>query len=322
MAARWRRRDDDVAVGRGEDRQERRGAEQRRATPSRTRDLHDVEPARRRTGRHAPAGRARSARAAVRDPADQADERHPDRGGTRRARSAGCRAARSPARRRTRPGASACPGAARSRAPRSRARPARRRRRRSRPARRRTTRPRRRPRRWTRPRRAARRSSASRSSGTIPRGSGSPPASRTSAASAERGRVAYLADVELAVAGGDDLVAGRDDRHPRPRVDAHLGRRPPPRAARGPARAAGGPRAAARPPARGVLVGAHQPVARRDGARRPRSSRHRLLRVLDHDDRVRALGDHAAGRHRDARRRARPRPRGARPITTAPVTSR
>ncbi len=59
---------------------------------------------------------------------------------------------------------------------------------------------------------------------------------------------------------------------------------------------------------RGVLVGADDAVAGRHGPHHLDRPGHRLLRVLDHDDGVGALGQHAAGRHRDRALRARRRP--------------
>ena len=48
---------------------------------------------------------------------------------------------------------------------------------------------------------------------------------------------------------------------------------------------------------RRVLVGAHHPVAGRDGAHHLDRARHRLLGVLDHHDRVGPRRQRAAGRH-------------------------
>ena len=114
----------------------------------------------------------------------------------------------------------------------------------------------------------------------------------------DRGGVADLTGAELRGRGVDDLVAGRDDGHARAGVSAHVrhargGQEPEVLRAQ---RAAGGHELG---PLGRVLVGAHEAVPRR---RRPDDldrARHRLLGVLDHDDRVGAVGDHAAGRHRD-----------------------
>ena len=213
------------------------------------------------------------------------------------------------------PGRSAMPW------PRSRRRPGRRRRRRSRRARRRTTRPRRPPRRCARPRRAARAASASRSSGTMPRRSGSPPASRTSAASAGAAASRTWPASSDGVGGSTtsspvDTIATRGRAWTRDLGHAR-GRQQPEvlRAQRAP----GGHEARRR-----------APRPRRDApalARRHRShdldrAGHRLLRVLDHDDRVGALGHHARRSASPPRCPRRPRPRGARPIATAPMTSR
>ena len=150
--------------------------------------------------------------------------------------------------------------------------------------------------------------------------SGSPPASRASAASA--GAVASRTWPALELGGRrvDDLVAGRHDRHPRAGVDAHLGharRREQPEVLRAQWAARAGP--ARRP--RGVLVGAHQAVAGRDGPHDLDRPRHRLLRVLDHHDRVGAGGDSPPVGIATALPADRDDP-GARPITTAPMTSR
>ena len=193
------------------------------ATPSRTATwTMSRRPAADGTSRSRRARRGRVGRR-VGHAADEPHDAARRPGGRRPAPSAGFPAARSPGRRRSRRAASACPAGWRCRGPRSRASPG--------PATAAavssraptddpadTT--------TTSLLATASRSTAarrSRSSGTMPSRSGSPPASRTSAASASARRVAYLTGLERRGGRVDDLVAGRHDRHPRPRVDRDLG---------------------------------------------------------------------------------------------------
>ncbi len=225
-------------------------AEQRRRTgawPRRRGTRPGRRPdARRPTARHArdAAGVDGSAGGSVMPPTSRTTGTPTRRKTTRADR--GFPAARSAGRRRSRRAASACPAGWRSRGPRSRAAP--------RPATAAavssraptddpadTT--------TTSLVATASRSTAarrSRSSGTMPSRSGSPPASRTSAASARRACVAHLTGLERRGAGVDDLVAGRHDRHPRPRVDRAPRSRPRTRAGRGPVARRGDRRARGR----------------------------------------------------------------------------
>ena len=67
-----------------------------------------------------------------------------------------------------------------------------------------------------------------------------------------------------------------------------------------------------------IFVSAHQPGSGRDRSGHLDGAGHRLRRVLDHHDRVGALGHHRAGRDRHARA-GRNRDTVAEPMRTAPA---